>query len=93
MDPDSIRFFAVSMSDGMADYLEVEDVAQTLATSFFAKSSASFENDVDGEGQIRHPLTAAESLIRKAARIWDADMGGQYRDDIVVAAITLPLYI
>mmetsp|Transcript_38209 Transcript_38209/g.92923 ORF Transcript_38209/g.92923 Transcript_38209/m.92923 type:complete len:340 (-) Transcript_38209:60-1079(-) len=95
MDPDSIRFFAVSMSDGMADYLEVDDVAQTLATSLFASSTSNNDCDDDETTSPRnqHPLSAAESLIRKSAKIWDADYNGQYRDDIVVAAVTLPLLV
>mmetsp|Transcript_38210 Transcript_38210/g.92928 ORF Transcript_38210/g.92928 Transcript_38210/m.92928 type:complete len:345 (-) Transcript_38210:60-1094(-) len=97
MAPDSIRFFAVSMSDGMADYLEVDDVAQTLATSLFASSTSIDGEDDDDDHNTsprnQHPLSAAESLIRKSAKIWDADYNGQYRDDIVVAAVTLPLLV
>jgi serine/threonine protein phosphatase PrpC len=89
--PDSIRFFAVSMSDGMADYLEVDDVAVTLATSFYSHAAATDDDDSDEDIVIYHPLTAAEKLIKKAASIWDADYGGQYRDDIALAAITIPI--
>lgn len=84
MDPESIRFFAVSLSDGMADYLETKDVAETMAASLFRSAE---------DSSVAHPLTAAESLIHKAARIWNADYSGQYRDDIALAAATLPLEV
>jgi serine/threonine protein phosphatase PrpC len=65
--------FAMSATDGMMDYLRPRDLAASFADSFYRR---------DGP----HPLAVAEDLILKAAKGWNADMGGQYRDDIAVAA-------
>jgi hypothetical protein len=41
--------------------------------------------DADGP----HPLTAIEDAIMQAAKAWNHDMGGEYRDDIVIVASKL----
>lgn len=73
LDPSDVHLFALSASDGMLDYLEPDDIAHEVAVSFF------------GEGN-KHPFVAAEHLIITAAEGWDSDHGGQYRDDITIAA-------
>jgi serine/threonine protein phosphatase PrpC len=68
-----VFIFVMSATDGMMDYLRPQDLAALFARAFYRQ---------DGP----HPLTVAEDLILKAAKGWNADMEGQYRDDIAVAA-------
>lgn len=68
-----VHVFAMSATDGMMDYLRPQELAASFADSFYGQ---------DGP----HPLTVAEDLILKAAKAWNNEMGGQYRDDIAVAA-------
>lgn len=68
-----VHVFAMSATDGMMDYLRPLELAASFADSFYRQ---------DGP----HPLTVAEDLILKAAKGWNNAMGGQYRDDIAVAA-------
>ena len=73
LDPSQVHLFAYSASDGMLDYLEPHDIAHEIALSFFDKNG-------------KHPFVAAEHLIITAAEGWDLESGGQYRDDITIAA-------
>ena len=67
--------FVISATDGMMDYIDPQEIADAFATAFFRKGL--------------HPLSVAEDLIHLAAKGWDAEMEGQYRDDIAVAASML----
>lgn len=77
-DRNDIHIFATSISDGMMDYLSPENVGKTLATAFFDKDSN------------LHPHSAAESLIIDAARGWEEEFRGGYRDDIAIASFVVP---
>lgn len=77
-DSSNIHIFAASISDGMMDYLSLEDIGKTLATAFFEKESN------------LHPHSAAEKLIIEAARGWEKDFRGGYRDDIAIASFVVP---
>lgn len=70
---DDVNLFAVSATDGMLDYLNLDVIAATFAKAFY-----------DDEGI--HPLTACKDLILQAANRWDNHWEGTYRDDIAVAA-------
>ena len=72
IDPESIQILAVSATDGLIDYFDVEEIASALAPSFFLSDE--------------HPHSAVEKLILKSAQLWDMEHDGQYRDDITIAA-------
>ena len=74
-----VHIFATSISDGMMDYLSPEVIGATLADAFFDKNS-----HLD-------PHTAAEKLIIDAAKGWENEFKGGYRDDIVIASFVMPL--
>jgi len=78
LDSSDIHIFATSISDGMMDYLNPDDIGQVLATAFFDE-----ENDL-------HPHSAAENLIINAAKGWEGEFRGQYRDDIAIASFVVP---
>jgi serine/threonine protein phosphatase PrpC len=73
MHPSEIQIVAVSVSDGMIDYLSSEEIANEMGISFFEQNS-------------RHPFVVAENLILRAAEGWDGEHYGQYRDDIALSA-------
>ena len=73
-----VHIFAASISDGMMDYLSPNDIGETLATAFFDRDSNV------------HPHSAAEMLITKAAKGWEKEFQGGYRDDIAIAALVVP---
>eukprot|EP00559_Dactyliosolen_fragilissimus_P007429 CAMPEP_0184869540 /NCGR_PEP_ID=MMETSP0580-20130426/34488_1 /TAXON_ID=1118495 /ORGANISM="Dactyliosolen fragilissimus" /LENGTH=570 /DNA_ID=CAMNT_0027371087 /DNA_START=243 /DNA_END=1955 /DNA_ORIENTATION=- len=73
-----IEVFAVAATDGMLDYMDIDEIAQQIATSLY--------ND---EGP--HLLSACESLINAAARKWNIAKNGRYRDDIAIAVSKLSL--
>jgi len=73
-----IEVFAVSATDGLLDFMNVNDIANTVATSLYVD---------DGP----HPLSACESLITTAASAWWQAKNGQYRDDIAIAVSKLSL--
>lgn len=75
---DKIHVFSCSATDGLMDYTSPRDVAEAFATAFYRN---------DGP----HPLTVAEDLILQAARGWNEEMDGQYRDDIAVAAMKISM--
>jgi len=70
---EDVRLFAVSATDGLMDYLTPAEIARSFADGLYGK-------DTD------HPLRKCNELINKAAGGWQAEMQGQYRDDITVAA-------
>jgi len=72
-DVKDIHIFAVSATDGMMDYVSPQELATSFANAFYRP---------DGP----HPLTVAEDLILTAAKGWNLDMNGEYRDDIAIAA-------
>jgi serine/threonine protein phosphatase PrpC len=71
----SSNLFVVSATDGMMDYIDPQTIAEAFARSFF-------------KGEM-HPLNVAEDLIYQAAKGWETDMEGTYRDDIALAASML----
>mmetsp|Transcript_18042 Transcript_18042/g.22092 ORF Transcript_18042/g.22092 Transcript_18042/m.22092 type:complete len:531 (-) Transcript_18042:85-1677(-) len=77
-DESDVEVFAVSATDGLLDFMDVQEIANTVAMSLY----------VD-EGP--HPLSACESLITTAASAWWQAKNGQYRDDIAIAVSKLSL--
>merc|ERR1739844_814644 len=73
-----VEVFAVSATDGLLDFIPVEEIAKTVANSLYVK-----------EGP--HPLSACESLITTAASAWWKAKNGRYRDDIAIAVSKLSL--
>merc|ERR1712157_674623 len=73
-----IEVFAVSATDGLLDFVDIDSIAQTIAHSLY----------VD-EGP--HPLSACESLITTAATAWWKAKDGRYRDDIAIAVSKMSL--
>jgi serine/threonine protein phosphatase PrpC len=71
----SVQIMAVAASDGIIDYVRPPEISSMLAPSFFSK-----ENE-------KHPHLAAEDLVIFSGNRWDTDYGGQYRDDITIAAV------
>jgi serine/threonine protein phosphatase PrpC len=74
LDASEVHILAISATDGMADYLQLEQIAYVFAASMFVPENP-------------HPLTAAEYLILMAAEYWQQEYQGKYRDDIAVAAV------
>lgn len=75
-DDDDVYIFGVAATDGLLDYLAVEQIAQVLAGSLFETGAS-------------HPISACEWLIFSAAHGWQEDKQGRYRDDIAIAVSTL----
>jgi len=73
-----IEVFAVSATDGLLDFMDINDIAKKVAMSLYAD---------DGP----HPLSACESLITTAASAWWQAKNGKYRDDIAIAVSKLSL--
>ena len=73
-----VEVFAVSATDGLLDFIDVESIAKTIAISLYVEDSA-------------HPLSACESLITTAASSWWQAKSGRYRDDIAIAISKLSL--
>jgi len=70
--------FAVSATDGLLDFMDINDIAKTVAMSLYMDDSP-------------HPLSACESLITTAASAWWQAKNGKYRDDIAIAVSKLSL--
>ena len=75
---EDVEVFAVSATDGLLDFIPVEEIAKTVANSLYVN-----------EGP--HPLSACESLITTAASAWWKAKNGRYRDDIAIAVSKLSL--
>lgn len=73
-----VEVFAVSATDGLLDYSDVEDIAKAVAMSLYVDDAP-------------HPLSACESLITTAASLWWQAKNGRYRDDIAIAVSKLSL--
>jgi len=73
-----VEVFAVSATDGLLDFVEIEKIAKTVAHSLYVE-----------EGP--HPLSACESLITSAATLWWKAKNGTYRDDIAIAVSKMSL--
>ena len=71
-DEDDVQVFAVSATDGMLDFVDVEDIAKTVAEGLYLDNGP-------------HPLSACENLISIAAAGWWREKDGRYRDDIAIA--------
>jgi hypothetical protein len=77
LDASEVHILAISATDGMIDYLPLEQIAYVFAASMFVHENSNNP----------HPLTAAEYLILTAAEYWQQEYQGEYRDDIAVAAV------
>jgi len=73
-----VEIFAVSATDGMIDYVEMQDIAEVIAASLYVEDGI-------------HVLSACENLIHKAASGWWKSKEGRYRDDIAIAVSKLKL--
>ena len=73
-----VQVFAVSATDGLLDFMEIDDIAQTVAKSLYVDNAP-------------HPLSACESLITTAATSWHQAKEGRYRDDIAIAVSKLTI--
>ncbi len=74
-----IEVFAVSATDGLLDFMDINEIAKKIAASLYVD---------DGP----HPLSACESLITTAASAWWQAKNGKYRDDIAIAVSKLSLH-
>lgn len=62
----------------MMDYLSPHDIGEMLAPAFFDQESG------------LHPHSAAADLIINAAKGWEGEFNGGYRDDIAIASFVVP---
>ena len=72
-----IQVFAVSATDGLLDYVSIDDIAKHVALGLYD----------DEEGP--HLLSACEALISAAAGGWHRHRQGRYRDDIAISVSRL----
>jgi serine/threonine protein phosphatase PrpC len=72
-----IQVFAVSATDGLLDYVAIDDIAKHVALGLYD----------DEEGP--HLLSACEALISAAAGGWHRHRQGRYRDDIAISVSKL----
>ena len=72
-----IQVFAVSATDGLLDYVGIDDIAKHVALGLYD----------DEEGP--HLLSACEALISAAAGGWHRHKQGRYRDDIAISVSKL----
>ena len=72
-----VEVFAVSATDGMLDYIGIDDIAKHVALGLY--------DDENGP----HLLSACEELISAAAGGWQRDRKGRYRDDIAISVSKL----
>lgn len=75
---DNVGVFAVSATDGLLDFVEIEKIVKTIAWSLYQKEEP-------------HLLSACENLITTAAISWSKAMKGTYRDDIAIAVSKMSL--
>lgn len=68
---DNIHMFVVPATDGLIDYLSLDDMAYQIAQALYEDNW--------------HVLTAAESLLKQASSKWHEVFEGQYRDDMAIA--------
>lgn len=73
---DDVEVFAFSATDGLLDFIYIEEVAKAIAYSLYEK-----------EGP--HLLSSCESLIMAASNSWSRASEGTYRDDISIAVSNL----
>jgi len=73
-----IEVFAVSATDGLLDFVTIDNIAKTVATALYIDDSL-------------HPLSACETLITTAANEWWKAKNGRYRDDIAIAISKIKL--
>jgi len=72
-----VEVFAVSATDGMLDYIAIDDIAKHVALGLY--------DDENGP----HLLSACEELISAAAGGWQRHRKGRYRDDIAISVSKL----
>lgn len=73
---ENVRLFVVSATDGVMDYLSLDDIANSLAEALYEVQSPNKKKI--------HVLTAAEALIHQASAQWQNEFNGQYRDDMAI---------
>ncbi|GAX13548.1 hypothetical protein FisN_27Lh046 [Fistulifera solaris] len=67
--PEAVHFFVVSATDGVMDFLEPLEIAQTMAGYLY--------------GNQGHPYLGMEDLLWRSTHLWQQH--GQYRDDMAIA--------
>ena len=72
-----LQVFAVSATDGLLDYVGIDDIAKHVALGLYEEE----------EGP--HLLSACEALISAAAGGWHRHRQGRYRDDIAISVSKL----
>jgi serine/threonine protein phosphatase PrpC len=73
------QLFAVAATDGLMDFLNVQEVANNLGHVLFGATSTKKKRLVD----------LCEQLIMQASKEWNTRLGGQYRDDISIVVTKL----
>lgn len=73
-----VEVFAVSATDGLLDFVDIETIVKTVAHSLYEEEGS-------------HLLSACDSLISTAAMAWSKKMNWQYRDDISIAVSKISL--
>jgi Protein phosphatase 2C len=93
----NVQLFGVSVSDGLLDYVDADYIASIMALGLFPGVRHVLGDDA-GNRVVRRlsqapaqyqPLMAANHLLHVAAQQWHSDTGGDYRDDITLAASKL----
>lgn len=70
---DNIKVFAVSVTDGILDYVSPEVIANKIAKSLY-------EDENNGVSS-----SSVKQFITDVAMTWDNESNGEYRDDISIA--------
>ncbi|KAL7579626.1 hypothetical protein ACA910_007989 [Epithemia clementina (nom. ined.)] len=78
--PDDILMLGVSVSDGVLDVADANELASCLTQAFFG--SPSLQSPL-------HPMVAVEHMIQTCAQRWQEEYSGEYRDDITIVAAKL----
>ena len=87
---EDVCLLGVSVSDGVLDVTDQEELAHCLTRAFFGPyrpSTVKTENRP--QSGTLHPMVAVERLIQSCARRWKEEYNGIYRDDITIAAAKL----
>jgi hypothetical protein len=76
---EDISIVAISATDGLVDYIPPSEIAAALGPGF------------SQHNERLSPITLAEDLVLKAAKEWNEEFDGTYRDDIALALSLIPL--
>ena len=68
------RWFAVSVTDGVLDYLSPDAIAEEVAKSLYEGGDSG---------------VAVKEFLTSVAQSWDEDFGDEYRDDISIALVDI----